>query len=63
MTVNWKGFKSGTDIRGYGCVYTDDPLYLSNDAVTRMTKGLAVRLREKTDKNELTVEDGHDSRV
>ena len=63
MTVNWKGFKSGTDIRGYGCVNTDDPLYLSNDTVIRMTKGFAAWLRNKTGCENLTVSVGHDSRV
>lgn len=63
MTVNWKGFKSGTDIRGYGCVHTDDPLYLGNETVMRMTKGFAAWLRDKTHVQDLTVAVGHDSRV
>lgn len=63
MTVNWKGFKSGTDIRGFGCVQTDDPLYLSNEAVMRMTNGFVVWLRDQTKTETLTVAVGHDSRV
>lgn len=63
METNWKGFKSGTDIRGYGCVQTDDPLYLSNEAVMRMAKGFIAWLREKTKTDDLTVAVGHDSRV
>ena len=63
MTVNWKGFKSGTDIRGYGCVQTDDPLYLGNDTVMRMAKSFAVWLRGRTQSDSLTVAVGHDSRV
>ena len=63
MEYNWKGFKSGTDIRGFGCVQVSDPLYLSNEAVSRMTKGFAIWLREKTGKKPLTVAVGHDSRV
>lgn len=63
MDCNWKGFKSGTDIRGFGCVHTEDPLYLGNETVMRMAKGFAAWLREKKDKQELTVAVGHDSRV
>ena len=63
MTVNWKGFKSGTDIRGFGCVHTDDPLYLGNETVMRMTKAFAAWLRKKTNKEDLSVAVGHDSRV
>lgn len=63
MNTNWKGFKSGTDIRGYGCVQTDDPLYLSNETVMRMTKGFVAWLRERTKIDDLTVAVGHDSRV
>ncbi len=60
---NWSGFKSGTDIRGYGCMHTDDPLYLSDEAVARMAKGFAQWLRERTGKSDLRVAVGHDSRV
>ena len=63
MQYNWKGFKSGTDIRGYGCVHTDDPLYLSDEAVARMAKGFAVWLKKATEKETLTISVGHDSRV
>ena len=61
--VNWKGFKSGTDIRGYGCVQTEDPLYLSDEVVARMAKGFVCWLRTYTKKDTLTVAVGHDSRV
>ncbi|MBQ7542652.1 MAG: phosphomannomutase/phosphoglucomutase [Clostridia bacterium] len=63
MEYNWKGFKSGTDVRGYGCQAVGDPLYLSNEAVMRMTKGYVVWLREKTLDRPLTIAVGHDSRV
>lgn len=63
MEYNWKGFKSGTDIRGYGCVNVGDPLYLSNEAVGRMTKGFIAWLRQKVGEKPLTVAVGHDSRV
>lgn len=61
--TNWKGFKSGTDIRGFGCVQTDDPLYLGNETVMRMAKGFAAWLRNTMKKDDLTVAVGHDSRV
>ena len=63
MQVNWKGFKSGTDVRGFGCIHTDDPLYLSDDVVSRIAKAFAVWLRERCGKDALTVSVGHDSRV
>ena len=63
MQYDWKGFKSGTDIRGYGCVHTDDPLYLSDEAVSRMAKAFAAWLYARTGKTALTVSVGHDSRV
>ena len=63
MSVNWKGFKSGTDIRGYGCIHTDDPLYLGDEVVSRMAKAFAVWLGKRTGKTALTVSVGHDSRV
>lgn len=63
MEYNWKGFKSGTDIRGFGCVQVHDPLYLSNEAVQRMTNGFVDWLRKKTNKQVLTIAVGHDSRI
>lgn len=63
MEYNWKGFKSGTDIRGFGCVQVHDPLYLSNEAVQRMTNGFVDWLRNKTNKQVLTIAVGHDSRI
>ena len=63
MQVNWKGFKSGTDVRGIGCIHTDDPLYLSDDVVSRIAKAFAVWLRARCGKDALTVSVGHDSRV
>ena len=63
MEYNWKGFKSGTDIRGFGCVQVHDPLYLSNEAVQRMTKGFVDWLRNKTNQQTLTIAVGHDSRI
>ena len=61
--INWSGFKSGTDIRGYGCVHTDDPLYLSDEVVTRMAKAFFLWLQRKTGKDALRISVGHDSRV
>ena len=63
MTVNWKGFKSGTDVRGIGCIHTDDPLYLSDEVVARIAKAFVLWLQSRTGKTALTVSVGHDSRV
>lgn len=61
--VNWQGFKSGTDIRGFGCVHTDDPLYLSDAVVSRMAKGFVLWLQMRSGKTVLHISVGHDSRV
>lgn len=61
--TNWKGFKSGTDIRGFGCIETENPLYLGDEVVARMAKGFAQWLRTYTGKTDITVAVGHDSRV
>lgn len=63
MHCNWMGFKSGTDVRGYGCIHTDDPLYLSDEVVSRIAKAFACWLRERTGKTALHIAVGHDSRV
>lgn len=61
--TNWKGLKSGTDVRGFGCLHEDDPLYLSDDVVSRIAKAFAAWLRARTGRNALTVSVGRDSRV
>ncbi len=63
--INWKGFKSGSDIRGFGIADETEPLYLSDTAVDRIVRAFALRLSEKTGKKctELFISVGHDSRV
>lgn len=61
----WSVFKSGSDIRGYGIACGDDPLYLSNDVVSRITRGFAMWLSKNTNQGyeDLLVSVGHDSRI
>lgn len=60
------GFKSGTDIRGYGAVeYSEEKLFLSDEVVSKITFAFAQWLSERTDKDfsSITVSVGRDSRV
>ncbi|MBQ5591859.1 MAG: phosphomannomutase/phosphoglucomutase [Clostridia bacterium] len=60
------GFKSGTDIRGYGAEeYSSEKLYLSNEVVARISYAFADWLCKRTGKTcaDLTVSVGRDSRV
>ena len=60
------GFKSGTDIRGYGAVeYSEEKLFLSDEVVSKITLAFAEWLKKRTDKDfaQLTVSVGRDSRV
>ncbi len=60
------GFKSGTDIRGYGAVeYSEEKLFLSDEVVSKITVAFAQWLSERTDKDfsAITVSVGRDSRV
>ncbi len=60
------GFKSGTDIRGYGAeAYSHEKLYLGNGVVSKITVAFADWLSQKSSKayGELTVSVGRDSRV
>ena len=64
--MNFKGFKSGTDIRGYGAEqFSDEPLYLSDEFVMAVAESFANWLGARTGKytNEITVSIGRDSRV
>ncbi len=64
--MSLKGFKSGTDIRGYGAeAYSNEKLYLSNGIVSKITVAFADWLSRKSGKayGELTVCVGRDSRV
>lgn len=64
--MNFKGFKSGTDIRGYGAEqFCDEPLYLSDDFVKAVVECFAKWLASGSNKNvnELSVSIGRDSRI
>lgn len=60
------GFKSGTDIRGYGAEdYSNEKLYLSNETVSKIAVAFADWLCKRNGKEykDLTVSVGRDSRV
>lgn len=60
------GFKSGTDIRGFGAeAFSEEKLYLSNEIVSKISLAFADWLCKRNNKNytELTVSVGRDSRV
>ncbi|MBP3442114.1 MAG: phosphomannomutase/phosphoglucomutase [Clostridia bacterium] len=60
------GFKSGTDIRGYGAVeYCEEKLYLGDEVVSKITVAFAEWLSAKRGKEiaDLSVSVGRDSRV
>ncbi len=64
--MNLKLLKSGTDIRGIGDVtQSDNPLFLSNDAIKSLTESYCRWLSNKTNKNvsDLKISVGHDSRL
>ncbi|MBR0349941.1 MAG: phosphomannomutase/phosphoglucomutase [Clostridia bacterium] len=64
--MSLKGFKSGTDIRGYGAVeYSEEKLFLSDKVVSKITVAFAQWLSERNNKDfaELSVSVGRDSRV
>lgn len=64
--MNFKGFKSGTDIRGYAVEeYSDNPLYLSDAFVCAVAESFALWLCKRCNKtaSELRVSVGRDSRV
>lgn len=64
--MNFKGFKSGTDIRGYAVEeYSENPLYLSNPFVCAVAESFALWLCKRSGKSptELKISIGRDSRV
>lgn len=66
LEIDWKQFKSGTDIRGVAVEgVPGQELNLTGTAVRRMAAGYLLWLSEKTGKpaSELTVAVGHDSRI
>lgn len=65
LEKNWAKFKSGSDVRGVGVRSgKDDPLYLSDDIIERITCGFAEWLRKnRTEDAVVTVAVGHDTRI
>lgn len=66
MEIDWKQFKSGTDIRGVAVEgVPGQEMNLTSEAVRRMAAGYLIWLSEHTGKpaSELTVAVGHDSRI
>ncbi len=64
--MSLKGFKSGTDIRGYGAEsYSGEKLYLSDEIVSKISVAFAEWLSRRSGKvcADLTVSVGRDSRV
>ena len=64
--MNYKQFKSGTDIRGIAAEgVKDEHINLTDEAITAMTYGFLVWFCEKSGKkaDEITVSVGHDSRI
>ena len=66
LKIDWKQFKSGTDIRGVATEgVPGQEVNLTGSAVRRMAAGYLLWLSNKTGKpaSELTVAVGHDSRI
>ena len=64
--MDWKAFKSGTDIRGFAADgFENEELFLSDSVVKSIAASFADRLSESTGKttSELKISVGHDSRV
>lgn len=64
--MSLSGFKSGTDIRGYGAVeYSNEKLFLSDEMVSQVAVAFAEFLSKKTGKKygEIKISLGRDSRV
>lgn len=66
LTEFWEQFKSGTDIRGIASEGVENqPVNLTDEAVTAMTRGFATWIAKRTGKeaNRLKVAVGKDSRI
>lgn len=66
MSIDYKQFKSGTDIRGVACEGVEgEPVNLTDEVVTAMAHGFALWAQEKVGKpvTELTFSVGRDCRV
>lgn len=65
LEKSWLKFKSGSDIRGIGVRSgKDDPVYLSDEIVERITCGFVEWIRKnRRDDADVTVAIGHDTRI
>ena len=61
--MNYSGFKSGSDIRGYALGDETNPLYMDDLMVMRCANTFAKWLKAKTGKDKLYISVGHDSRL
>lgn len=61
--MDYSGFKSGSDIRGYALGDESNPLYMNDEMIFRSTYAFVSFLKKKTGKEKLTVSVGHDSRL
>lgn len=60
----WKHFKSGTDIRGVAVdAVAEEPLDMTDEVIFAMAAGFAKWLKNKTNKENIKVSVGHDSRI
>ncbi len=61
--MDYSRFKSGSDIRGYALGDESNPLFMSDIMVMRSVTAFISFLKKKTEKDDLTVSVGHDSRL
>lgn len=61
--LNYLKLKSGSDVRGYALGDKTNALYLSDEAVMRICASFVNFLKRKTEKTNLRVSVGHDSRL
>ncbi len=61
--MDYSKFKSGSDIRGYALGDESNPLFMTDEMIMRCTAAFYLWLKNKTDKNELYISVGHDSRL
>ncbi len=65
MSIAWKSYKSGTDIRGVAVETEKGPITLTDDVVEAISAGFVLWLSKKVNKPacELCIAVGHDSRI
>lgn len=61
--MDYSKFKSGSDIRGYALGDESNPLYMSDEMVMRSAAAFVIWLKKRTEKNNLYISVGHDSRL